>query len=100
MSWLWLPLLAFGAMFPQDVLGSIMVRAEAQGRAHLAAACDTLQDACGLMSLGALGGSVLTGGTLALTATSAAVIAARLLADYSGTFTGVRLGQRLDRRPA
>lgn len=100
MSGWWLPLLAFAAMYPQDVLGSIMMRAEAQGRAHLAAACDTLMDACGLTSLGVLGGSALDGGHLVFTATAAAAVAGRLCADYSGTWSGVKLGVWLDARRA
>ncbi|MGH3743721.1 MAG: hypothetical protein ACRDTP_02545 [Mycobacteriales bacterium] len=94
MSWLLVPL-AFAAMFAQDVLCVVMVRAEGTGRAHRAAACDLLQDACGLASLGAVGGSLLVSGDLAL---SAAVIAARLAGDYAGTFAGVRAGVWLDGR--
>ena len=96
MSWLLVPL-AFAAMFAQDVLCVVMVRAEGSGRAHRAAACDTLQDACGLASLGAVGSSLFIGNDLAL---SAAVTAARLAGDYAGTYTGVRLGVWLDGRAA
>jgi hypothetical protein len=95
-SWLLVPL-AFAAMFAQDVACVLMVRAEASGRAHRAAALDTAQDALGLSSLGAVGSSVLVGHDLAL---SAAVIAARLAGDYAGTWAGVKLGVRLDGRAA
>lgn len=94
MTWLLVPL-AFLAMAAQDVVCVVMVRAETSGRAHLAAAGDVLQDACGLASLGAIGGSLLIGGDPSL---SAAVIAARLAGDYIGTYTGVRLGVWLDER--
>lgn len=95
MSGWWLVPLAFAAMFAQDVVCVVMVRAETSGRAHLAAAGDVLQDACGLASLAAVGGSLLVGNDLLL---SAAVIAARLAGDYGGTFTGVCLGVRIDER--
>ena len=91
MSWLLVPL-AFLAMFAQDVVGTVMVQSEASGRAHTAAAMDTLQDVCALASLGAVGGSVFAGHDVLL---SVCVVAARLAADYSGTYTGVRAGQRL-----
>jgi hypothetical protein len=91
-SWL-LVQLAFAAMFCQDVLCVLLVRAEAQGRAHAAARWDTLQDACGLASLGAVGSSLLIGTDLQL---SAAVVAARLAGDYVGTYTGVKFGVWLD----
>lgn len=94
MSWLLVPL-AFCSMFAQDVLGSIMMQAESRFRPHLAASMDTLQDAFVITSLLTLGDAALGGGKLALSATSAAVIAGRLAADYSGTYWGVRLGQRL-----
>lgn len=97
MSAWWLVPLAFGAMAVQDVICVLMVRAETSGRAHRAAACDMLQDACGLASLGAVGSSLLIGSDLAL---SAAVVAARLAGDYAGTWAGVRLGVWLDKRGA
>ena len=96
----WLPLLAFGAMFCQDVICVVMVRAETSGRACLAATGDTLQDACGLASLGALGGAAIDGGGLALTASALAVVAGRLAGDWLGTWTGVRLGVLIDSRRA
>lgn len=94
MSWLLVPL-AFAAMFCQDVICVVMVRAETSGRAHRAAAGDLLQDACGLASLAAVGGSLLIGNDMPL---SAAVIAARLAGDYAGTYTGVRLGVWMDNK--
>jgi hypothetical protein len=93
-AWLLVPL-AFLAMAAQDILCVVMVRAEGTGRAHRAAACDTLQDACGLASLGAVGGSLFVGGDLLL---SGAVVAARLAGDYAGTYAGVRAGVWLDGR--
>ena len=87
MKWLLVPL-AFIAMAAQDVLCVLLVRAEAQGRAHAAARWDTLQDACGLASLAAVGSSLLLGTDIPL---SGAVVAARLAGDYAGTYCGVRL---------
>ena len=94
MNWFLVPL-AFLAMAAQDIVAVVMVRAETSGRAGLAAAGDVLQDACGLASLAAVGGSLLIGGDLGL---SAAVIAARLAGDCAGTYAGVRFGVRLDGR--
>ena len=94
MEWLLVPL-AFLAMAVQDIVCVVMVRAETSGRAHLAAAGDVLQDACGLASLGAIGSSLLVGSDLVL---SAAVIGARLAGDYAGTYSGVRFGVWLDGR--
>lgn len=88
----WLVPVAFFAMFLQDILSTVLVQAESDGRAHLAASMDTLGDVCALASLGAVGGSVLTGNDWLL---SACVIAARLGADYSGTYTGVRVGNQI-----
>jgi len=91
----WLPAVSAAAMVCQDVLGVLMVQAEASYRAHRAAACDVAQDACRITSLMIIGSTVLVGRDVAL---SAAVIAATLAADYIGTWSGVRLGERLDRR--
>jgi hypothetical protein len=91
--WLLAPL-AFIAMAGQDVLGVLMVQAEASYRAHRAAALDMAQDACRLAGLLINGGTVLLSHDLAL---SAAVIGATLAADYCATYAGVRLGERLDR---
>jgi hypothetical protein len=95
MNWVLLPLASFLGMFAQDILCVIMVQAEASYRARRAAWMDTAQDACGVMSLLAVGGAVFIGHDVPL---SAAVLGARLLADYCGTYSGVRLGQRLDGR--
>lgn len=100
MSGYWLVPLAFVAMFCQDILSTVLVQAESDGRAHLAASMDTAGDVCVLASLGAVGGSVLSGNDWLL---AACVIAARLGADYSGTYAGVRVGNRIRakvRRPA
>jgi len=91
----WMPAAAFASMFAQDIVATVMVQSEAAGRAHLAAACDTLQDACGLASLLLIGDAVLVGHQVLL---SVLVTGARLAADYSGTYTGVKIGQRIMRR--
>ena len=48
-----------------------------------------------MVQLGTFGDAVFVAHDLLL---SVAVIGARLVADYCGTWTGVRLGVRLDRR--
>ena len=94
MSGWWLPVVAFAAMFAQDIVAVVMVQAEGDERAKLAGACDVLQDACQLASLAAIGDGIAAG-NLALTV---AAVAARLAADYCGTWTGVRVGARIRRR--
>jgi hypothetical protein len=91
MTWLLVPL-AYVAMVCQDVLGSVLVMAEADRRAHTAALCDTVQDAARLTGLLVVAGTALDSRDLPL---KIAVIAATLAADYSGTYLGVRLGGRL-----
>jgi len=93
--WPLLAVAAYVSMFAQDVLGTIMVRAESAGHAHRAASMDTAQDVCWLASFYAIGDSLFTGHPLPVVV---AIIAARLCADYSGTYTGVRLGKWIDRR--
>ena len=94
MSWLLVPL-AFAAMFAQDVLSVWLVRAEAQTRAHAAARWDMAADACRIAGLYAGMDALLLSRDVPL---KAAVIAATLAADYLGTFTGVCLGARLEKR--
>jgi len=95
MSGWWLPAVSAAAMACQDIVGVLMVQAEASYRAHRAAVCDMAQDACRITSLMIIGNTILIGRDWAL---SAAVIAATLAADYIGTWSGVRLGERIDRR--
>lgn len=97
MSWLWLPLASFAAMFCQDVLCVVMVRAEAAGLGHRAGLCDMAQDLCAIVQLGTVGDALFVSHDVPL---SAAIIGARLVADYLGTRSGVWLGKRLDRRAA
>jgi hypothetical protein len=87
----WLPAVAFAAMYVQDIVAVVMVQAEGDERAKLAGMGDVLQDACGLASLAAIGDGVV-GGHLWLTV---ATVAARLAADFCGTWTGVRVGARI-----
>lgn len=94
MGW-WMPLVAFASMVVQDMLGTRLVQAEASYRAVLAGAMDTAQDACAMASWLILGDAVLIGHDYLL---SSVVIGARLAADFSGTYTGTKLGERLDRR--
>jgi hypothetical protein len=93
-TWLLVPL-AFAAMFMQDVLSVWLVRAEAQGRAHAAGNWDAAQDACRLLWLWIGGDALFVSRDLPF---SLAVIAATLLADRWGTYAGVKLGARLEKR--
>jgi hypothetical protein len=88
----WLPVVAFAAMFCQDILGVVMVQSEAGNRARLAAAMDTAGDACTIASLWAVGDTLFVGGDWPLTV---ATVAARLLADWLGTYAGVKIWQRI-----
>jgi hypothetical protein len=94
MSWLLVPL-AFAAMFAQDVMSVWLVRAESQGRAHAAARWDTAGDACKIAGTFAGMDALLLSSDVPL---KAAVIGAMLAADYLGTYTGMRLSARLERR--
>lgn len=96
MTWLLVPL-AFAAMFFQDVLSVWLVRAENQGRAHAAARWDMAGDACRIAGVYAGMDALLLSADVPL---KAAVIAATLTADYLGTWTGVRLSARLEKRRA
>jgi len=97
MGWwmLLLPLASFAAMFCQDVLCVVMVRAEASGNGHRAGLCDVAQDACIIAQLATVGDALFFSHDVVL---SAAVVGARLAADYLGTQSGVWLGKRLDGR--
>lgn len=64
----WLPVIAFAAMFAEDLVAVILVQAEADG---------------------------IVAGHMWLTV---ATVAARLAADYCGTYTGVRVGARIRNR--
>lgn len=94
--WL-LPFAAFTAMAGQDVLGTLLVQAEAAYRAHRAGLLDAAQDLCWIASYLAIGDALLVGHDWLL---SGVVIAARLAADYLATSAGVRIGRRLDGRRA
>lgn len=96
MSWLLVPL-AFAAMFTQDVLCVWLVRAESQGRAHAAARWDTAGDGCRIAGTFAGMDALLLSHDVPL---KAAVVAAMLAADYLGTYAGVRLSARMERRAA
>jgi hypothetical protein len=96
MAWLLVPL-AFAAMFAQDVLSVWLVQAEAERRAHAAGNWDMAADACRIAGNATALGTVLLSSDLPL---KAAVIAATLLADRWGTYTGVKLSVRLEKRRA
>jgi hypothetical protein len=88
----WLPLVAFAAMFTEDILGAVLVQSEAGNRARLAAWMDTAGDACAIASLWAVGDTLFAGGDLPLTVVT---VAARLVADWTGTYYGVKIGERI-----
>jgi hypothetical protein len=93
----WLPAVAFAAMFCQDIVATIQVQAESAYRPHRSAAMDVLNDACSIATLWAVGDALFVGGNIPLTLVT---IAARLVADYAGTWTGVTIGSRIDQRRA
>jgi hypothetical protein len=92
MAW-WLPLAAALAMFCQDVLATVMVVAESRGRAHLAASMDTLGWLAQITTVTVSVSALLTGSLSA----KAAVVLAVSVANYAGTYSGVKLGHRLMR---
>jgi hypothetical protein len=90
-----LPLVAFASMFCQDVFGVWLVRAENAGRAHAAARWDVLQDAARLAGLSANTDAILLSHNVLL---AAVTVLLTFAADYAGSWTGVKLGVRLDER--
>lgn len=90
MVWL-LPLAAGAAMFCQDVLATVMVVAEARGRAHVAASMDTLGWLTQITTTTISVDALLTGSLPA----KIAVVAAVSVGNYAGTYSGVKLGHRL-----
>lgn len=90
-----LPLIAFASMFCQDVFGVWLVRAENAGRAHASARWDVLQDASRIAGLSASLDAVLLGHNLLLTVLT---LGATFIADYIGSWSGVKLGVWLDER--
>lgn len=92
------PLIIAGAalaMFAQDVLATIMVVAESRGRAHLAASMDTLGWLAQITTVTVSVDALLAG----TWPEKIAVVAAVSVANYGGTWTGVRLGHRLMPHP-
>lgn len=81
---------AFLAMFAQDILGTVMVQAEARNQANLSALLDTVgwgaSFACTYIGITALQGHN--------TALKVFVVAAISAANYGGTWTGVIIGKR------
>jgi hypothetical protein len=93
--YVYLPLIAFASMFAQDVFAVWLVRAESAGRAHASARWDVLQDAARLAGLSANTDAILLSHNTLL---AAVTVLATFTADYSGSYTGVRLGVWLDQR--
>lgn len=87
---IWLIVGAAAAMFGQDIIGTLMVQAQARNRAELAGLMDTagwlLTITTTTISVTALQGHSLTA--------KIAVIAAVSSSNFFGTYTGVRLGKR------
>lgn len=89
------PLLAFVAMFFQDLLSVWLVRAEASGRARAAGFWDLAQDVFNITGRVTGFGVVLLSHNILL---SVLTIGATLVADYLGTSTGVRVSVHLDNK--
>lgn len=87
----WLPIAAAGAMYVQDVLATIMVVAESRGRAHLAAAMDTVGWLATITTTTVSVDALITGSWW----TKFDVIVLVSLANYWGTWSGTKLGHKL-----
>ncbi len=87
--WL-LPAYAAGAMFVEDVIGVMLVQANARNRANLSGLLDTVAWLCQI-AVTALTVSVLFGHDIRR---MAVMIAAVSVANYAGTFVGVEAGER------
>lgn len=83
-------ILAAAAMFIQDILGTLLVQAEARNRAHLAASLDSLGWLAAI-STTTLSVSTLQGNDLAA---KIAVVVAVTIANYVGTLAGTIIGKR------
>lgn len=90
MIW-WLPIAAAAAMYVQDVLSTIMVVAQARGRAHLAASMDVVGWLAQITTTTVSVDALITGSL----GSKFTVIAAVSIANYLGTWSGTRLGHRI-----
>ena len=84
-------LLAFLAMFATDVVGTIMVIAESDRNALLSALGDTIGYLLGFVCNALALGSYVKYG---LTPSTLIIIGAVSLANFSGTWSGVKIGER------
>lgn len=89
----WVLILAFAAMFAQDVLGTVMVIFEAHYHAAWAAATDEAQWMTGLVTSALAIGSILERGWRSRR--SVAIITAISAANIAGTYSGVAIGHAL-----
>lgn len=90
MSALGIALLAAASMFLQDLLGVGLVQAEARNKANLAAIFDSLGYFAALATM-AISINAVNGGSLS---EKALVLGFVSVANYAGTYLGVRLGKR------
>lgn len=87
----WLLILAFTAMFAQDVLGTLMVIFESRLNAGAAALMDQLQWMVGIVSGGIAYEAIITDGWWS--SRTWAIFAAVSAANIGGTLVGVHLAQ-------
>lgn len=78
------------AMFVQDILGVLLVQAEARNHDHLAGFLDSAGYLC-LAATSTIAITALQGHNLGL---KVGVLSAVTVANYLGTVTGVRIGRR------
>jgi hypothetical protein len=80
------------AMIVQDILATLLVQAEARNRAVFAGLLDMAAWLCALLTLSWSIGSVEAHGW---TAHTIVIVGAVSAANFTGTYTGTRLGKRI-----
>lgn len=82
------------AMVVVDILGTLLVQAEARDRAHLSAMLDTFGWYASIATT-TISVTALQGHSLSL---KVAVVIAVSIANYAGSWAGVKIGQRYIKR--
>jgi hypothetical protein len=87
----WIAVGAAGAMLAQDILGTLLVQAQARNRAAMAGVLDAV-GWCAQMTTTAIGVTAILTGTWPV---RIAVFSAITAANFFGSYGGVKIGQRL-----